>query len=1280
MYKIFSRIFDYLRGHRAVLYISFIGTLALFAFFAGKVRFIEDVYAIIPKDEKTEKMAELFRNSRFADKLTVMVSLRDTTTENPDSLITYADAFAESLQHQAAPYIKSLRYKVESDYTVQLFETIQQHLPVFLEQKDYAQIDSLRQPQKLKGTLANDIQLLSSPTGMVLKDVIANDPSGISFIALKKLQQLQYDESFELYDNYIVSKDHKTLLMMITSVFNAGNTGDNQELFARVDHAMDSLDKAGYANIHAQYFGGALVSAGNATQLRLDTMLTLSITVIFLILFIGFYFRKKRAPALLLLPVVYGALFSLACIYFIKGSISVIAIGTGSIVLGVAVNYSLHVFNHYRHTGDLQKVIRDLSFPMTVGSFTTIFGFFSLQWAASDMLKDLGLFAGFSLIGSVLCSLIFLPHFIGNKKQEVVRHSFIDRIASVRLESNKWLVAVILLLTVGFYFFAQNVRFESDMTQLNYMKPPLKQAEQRLNALSGAAAKSVYLVSEGKNLDDALLKYEAIMPSVNALKDQGHITAAAGVGTLYLSDSLQKNRITFWNTYWTQEKKGQLLKDITRLGVAQGFKADAFNNFKETLYRDYNVVDKQLFEGVRQQYLDDYISEMPDKTSIITLLKVPGQYKADVQARLDAMPGSTVLDRQYLTNRLTEMVKDDFNNIAWIVSIIVAVVLLLTYGRIELMLMSFIPMLISWIWILGIMAITDIKFNIVNIIISTLIFGLGDDYSLFVMDGLLSEYKTGKKNLASYKSSILLSAITTIAGLGVLIFAKHPALRSIAFISVTGILCVVLMSQVLIPFFFNLVVKKRVLKGFHPWTLLSWLHSVISFLYFGFVSVLLTIIGLFLIKLKIIGKNKGEAAYHWLLSKLCMSVMFFMGRFKKRIINEQGEDFAKPAVVIANHQSFLDILMMAMLSPRLILLTNKWVWNSPVFGWAIKMANFYPVANGIENSVDLLGTQIKKGFSIVVFPEGTRSSLPPMKRFHKGAFYLAEKLNVDIVPVVLHGLGYTMSKGDYLLKNGDVAAKYLPRISADDAKWGNNYQERTKNISRYFKSEHEHLRAQLETPKYFKEHLLFNYIYKGPVLEWYLKIKLRLEGFYQSFHELLPMQGNMLDLGCGYGFMTYILYWASNGKRRFTSVDYDEEKMETADHCFGKTSDLQFVHADISRFTFEKYDGIVISDVLHYLLPEEQNLIIRRAIDSLNPNGVLVIRDGDKDMQEKHKGTKLTEFFSTRLLAFNKTAHELYFISGKTIESLAREKGLLFERIDDTKYTSNVIWVLKKHP
>ncbi|MBO9591735.1 MAG: 1-acyl-sn-glycerol-3-phosphate acyltransferase [Niabella sp.] len=1278
MQKIFLTIYQYFLTRKTLLYVLFLCTLGLFLLSASRIRFVEDVYAIIPKDKKTEKVAAVFGNSKFADKLAVMVALKDTGQVAPDSLLAYGDALGAALEQSAAPYIKNIRYRIDDDFTLELFQTIQEHLPVFLSDKDYAKIDTLVQPAVLKTTLENDIKLLSSPGSFAINEVISKDPSGISFIALKKLQELQVDDNFELYDSHIITKDQKTLLLFITPNFTAGNTGKNQLLFEVLNRSIDSLGKT-YPQIRTRYFGGALVSEGNAAQLKKDTRLTLSITILFLVFFISIYFKKKRAPVLILVPVAYGAAFALAFIALIKGNISIIALGTGSIVLGIVVNYSLHVFNHYRHTGNMRQVIRDLSFPLTIGSFTTIAGFLTLQYATSDMLKDLGLFAGLSLIGAVLCSLIFLPHFIGRSAAGAAHtHSWIDRIAGLRLESNKWLVGLILLLTVVLACFAGKVQFEPDMMQLNYMSAELKQAEQQLNRISGGALKSVYLVTEGRNLDEALVKSERLQTDIDHFRAEGRISSAGGVSSLFLSDSLQHARIARWNTYWTADKKARLLSAIKTQGTALGFKADAFQNFEQLLHASYKTLDPAQLSGIRKNYLDDYITETPGHASVVTVLKVPQAHRQAVIDRLEAGNDATILDRQYLTTRLTQMVNEDFNRIAWIVSILVAVVLFLTFGRIELMLMAFIPMFISWIWILGIMGITGIKFNIVNIIVSTLIFGLGDDYSLFVMDGLLSEYRTGRKLLGSYKSSILISAITTIAGLGVLIFAKHPALRSVAFISVTGIVCVVLMAQVLIPFFFSLLIRNRVQKQFHPWTLWSWHRSSFSFVYFTSTSVLLTIVGFFLVKLNPFSKEKGKYIYHVLLSKFCMSVLYIMGNFRKKINNPLNEQFKTPAVVIANHQSFLDILKMAMLNPRLILLTNQWVWRSPVFGWAIRMADFYPVANGIENSVPLLKTLVDRGYSIVVFPEGTRSIRPPMKRFHKGAFYLAEKLQLDIVPVLLHGLGYTMTKGDYLLKNGPITAQYLPRIKATDASWGSNYQERTKSVSKYFKEQHTQLTRELEQPNYFKEQLFFNYIYKGPVLEWYLKVKLRLENYYQQFHELMPAQGRILDLGCGYGFMCYILYWSSQEKRRITGVDYDEEKIETARHCFSRTDDVHFIHADISQFVFEQYNGIVISDVLHYLQPEQQVAVIEKAIHSLLPGGILVIRDGDKDLKEKHKGTKLTEFFSTRVFSFNKTVNELHFLSGGMIKALADKHGLSFERIDHTKYTSNVIWVLRK--
>src|SRR5690606_39258295 len=158
--------------------------------------------------------------------------------------------------------------------------------------------------------------------------------------------------------------------------------------------------------------------------------------------------------------------------------------------------------------------------------------------------------------------------------------------------------------------------------------------------------------------------------------------------------------------------------------------------------------------------------------------------------------------------------------------------LLVIYGRIELALFTFIPMVISWIWILGLASLFNINFNFVNIVIATFIFGLGDDYSIFITDGLLNKYKHKKNSLNSYNQAIILSAITTMVGLGVLFFAKHPAINSISIISVLGILCILLVSMIVQPLLFNLFVQNRVENKKIPLTLIAFLVSVFEFSWF----------------------------------------------------------------------------------------------------------------------------------------------------------------------------------------------------------------------------------------------------------------------------------------------------------------------------------------------------------------------------------------------------------------------------------------------------------------
>ena len=101
--------------------------------------------------------------------------------------------------------------------------------------------------------------------------------------------------------------------------------------------------------------------------------------------------------------------------------------------------------------------------------------------------------------------------------------------------------------------------------------------------------------------------------------------------------------------------------------------------------------------------------------------------------------------------------------------------------------------------------------------------------------------------------------------------------------------------------------------------------------------------------------------------------------------------------------------------------------------------------------------------------------------------------------------------------------------------------------------------------------------------------------------------------------------------------------------------------------------------MLHYLKSEEQEIIIKRAVDHLNPGGSVIIREGNKDAMLKHKRTELTEFFSTRLVMFNKTAgNGLSFLSGKKIRDIAMEMNMSCSETIDSEYTSNTIFVLKK--
>ena len=531
----------------------------------------------------------------------------------------------------------------------------------------------------------------------------------------------------------------------------------------------------------------------------------------------------------------------------------------------------------------------------------------------------------------------------------------------------------------------------------------------------------------------------------------------------------------------------------------------------------------------------DYISTENNFTTVTTLVKLKNEQSEWLVNKFKDVDQTLVIDRKQMNETFLGNLKNDFNRLVGYSLIVVLLILLIFYRSLSLTLVTSIPIALTWLLTIGIMGLFGIEFNIFNIIISTFIFGLGIDYSIFITNGLLTAYQTGENVISTNKTSIILSVITTILGVGVLIFAKHPALYTISLVSIIGILSALLMAFTIQPLLFKLFIGSKTKR---PITLRLLIHSCISFGYYGIGGFVLSMLSLVLIPLIPISKKIKMKGFHKTISVFMKSVLYSNPFVSKKVINSYQETFEKQCIIIANHTSFLDILAIGMLHPKIIFLVNDWVYQSPIFGKAVQLAGFYPVSSGIENGLEHLKRKVQQGYSLMAFPEGTRSNTNKIRRFHKGAFFLAEQLNLDIVPVLIHGNSEVLPKGSFIIKDGSITLNILPRITASNNEYGTTYKERTKQISKYFKAEFEVMRQKFEDEFYFHSIVLEDFRYKGDAL--YNRVRNNLNTYaseYKFIVDFIDKQANIVHYSKEYGQLDFLLALDSSDRKLSTYLE-----------------------------------------------------------------------------------------------------------------------------------------------
>ena len=821
------KIYRFFRNHRAVFWVSMIALYAFFGYFASKIYLEEDINKLMPSSKNEDGTTKLaFANLRIKDKTFLLFEGKNGASV--EHITEICDAFIDSLESRNAAMdstqqvIGNIFYRLPDDLMLDVIDYMSAHLPAYIDTSVYTRLDAMLTYPHMKQQMKANHDDLLSPVGSMFPELIQTDPVGLRGLLMEQMKPFTEGAagSYKTLNGHFFVQDSTVCVAFITPMYSATNTGQGSTLFRILNDQIEQFS-ASAPDVKISYHGTPASGFYNSWRIKSDLKGTIIGSLVLVLIFISICFRNYNTIPLLLLPVVFGTLFGLAAMYFIKGHFSLLALGIGAVVLGVALSYVLHIITHYKYISDPEQVLRDQVKPVCLGCLTTIGSFMGLIFIRTELLQDFGLFAAFAIVGTTFFSLVFLPQFLNPKKNKLNHRAFaiIDRINAYPFDRKKPLLFTILataVVCIGFYI-AGGTQFDADMHNLGYKAESTSYSENLLRSKTHTGDKQKYFASSGATMEEAIENFEIMATKLDSLQNIGLVKSYTHTNQIFVPLHVQQERIDAWKNFWTGERL-QLVHDlINKTAPEAGLIPDAFSPFFEFATADYEP--DALYEAsiipegyqstlMEQSYNDEYLCFTSVRCKNDSIHSKESDYNRICEAIVSS-PSLLVLDTYYYTTDTLIQLNDDFNVLQWVSMLFVLIVLFFSFHfNIKHSLRGFMPILSSWLIVLGAMVIFDVRFNLINIIISTFIFGIGVDYSIFVMNGLIG----GKENsrlLGYHKTAIFFSAFILIVTVSSMLFAEHPAIKSVGFSTLVGMISAVVISYVVQPAIFRMINKNK---------------------------------------------------------------------------------------------------------------------------------------------------------------------------------------------------------------------------------------------------------------------------------------------------------------------------------------------------------------------------------------------------------------------------------------------------------------------------------------
>lgn len=655
--------------------------------------------------------------------------------------------------------------------------------------EDVETATALLEPDSLREAAVHLKKQLALPISTLVSRVAPEDPTLILPKLFKRLAGR--GEGLHIEQQRFVTEDGKATILFAGTQASAAPARAQRSFQEGILSAFEKTRAATAGEVRLLQSGAGRFALRAEESMKADVRRVSIGSMLGLSLFFLVLFRSLRL-VLMVLPVI-GAGFLVgtsACLHLF-GSIHGITLAFGAAMIGVSIDYGIHFHGHWMlapAAGGPRATLASIWKGLFLSAATTVTGFLALAASNFPGLRQLAVFAACGVAAALIASRIFLPSMAGASCATPLARALATRLGQLVRGGNRWVLATPVLLVVALTLIGlPRLQWNDNIADLNRLDPELLAEDEAVRARVVRYEQRRLIVALGATEEDALVANDRIALALDVAENEGAIRGSRSLATLLPSAHRQRTVDA------AVRNDTQLWPKLEVALAAEGFRTESFAGFREALtqpgpeplrYADLLASPLASIARPHRVTFDDvdgasfgfvsFLHGIEDEARLRELLQpIGGAHLIDIQQTLTDAYGAF---RQRMQGLLL-----------WGLAAVLALVLL-RHRALRPSLTAYAPAILAAAGTLALLSLLGIGLNMLSLVALLMVVSMGVDYGV-----LLAESQNDERSLDATLFAVVVAAISTVLGFGLLAFSRQPALNSIGWAAGIGVLlCLVL--------------------------------------------------------------------------------------------------------------------------------------------------------------------------------------------------------------------------------------------------------------------------------------------------------------------------------------------------------------------------------------------------------------------------------------------------------------------------------------------------------